>query len=115
MTPEQRERKNAADKARRLRLKAAKPAAIEAGGLIAPTAPTTAAEVLEAKIAAQAPPKARKPKAVPAPAPTVRMRVMSFKGTDAHHRAFMAAGGGAWLRGVLDAGVTAGHIRVKNK
>ena len=43
---------------------------------------------------------------------TVRMRVVTFKGTEAHYKAFMAAGGGAWLRGVLDQGVANGAIKV---
>lgn len=41
-----------------------------------------------------------------------RMRVVTWKGTEAHHKAFNAAGGGAWLRGVLDAGVANGAIKV---
>lgn len=54
---------------------------------------------------------ARKGAGAPA-GPTTRMRVITFKGTDAHYAAFMAAGSGAWLRGVLDAGVAAKHIKV---
>jgi hypothetical protein len=170
MTPEQREKKNAADKARRLRMKAETAAinqdvakafpgrAIEPGGLFAPTAPTTVAAVLTAKHAAEKaqaedgmvplsavaavkttrplrrservarrakiealkPPVEPKPKAsggkragAGAPVTTaVRMRVITFKGTQEHYDAFHAAGAGAWLRGVLDAGVALKHIKV---
>lgn len=45
---------------------------------------------------------------------TVRMRVITFKGTEAHYKAFHAAGAGSWLRGVLDAGVANGHIVPRN-
>lgn len=140
MTPEQRARKNAADRARRLRIKAGKvaPRAIESGGLVAPTAPSTLAEVVDAKIAATQPKARPKPSFVPADAPAARtafapaakkatkqktdktgrtvgerMRVITFKGTAAHYDAFHAAGAGAWLRGVLDAGVASKHIRIK--
>lgn len=124
MTPEQRARKNAADKARRLRIKEGTHVvgvrAIEPGGLVAPTAPPTAAEVLDAKIAATAvpaeppsiePPKAaaRKPRA---PAPTGPLGVITFKGTDFHRRAFKAAGGGAWLRQFLDEAAKLGKLKV---
>lgn len=57
---------------------------------------------------------ARKSIVPPAPqVPGVRMGVISFKGSAAHAKAFKAAGGGAWIRGVLDAGVAGGSIKVK--
>jgi hypothetical protein len=64
-------------------------------------------------VSAPAKPRGGARKGAGAPAgQTVRMRVITFKGTQRHYDAFHAAGAGAWLRGVLDAGVAAKHIKV---
>jgi len=129
-SPEAKERDRLAAIARRAAKKAK--AAAEVQPIFKPrTEPTPVAstDAPVAKVAPAAVPslKTTRAKTPPSPAkprggarkgagaptgPTARMRVITFKGTDAHHAAFMAAGGGAWLRGVLDAGVAAKHIKV---
>lgn len=81
--------------------------------VVATRKPAPAKKAAAKAVSAPAKPRGGARKGAGAPTGgTVRMRVITFKGTQKHYDAFHAAGAGAWLRGVLDAGVAAKHIKV---
>lgn len=106
LTPEQRARKQQADRDRRAAKKA---------GTFTPKQAAHAAPA-EPPVPAPAPPvwAPRRAAKAPEPAATTEgvMAVVTFRATERQKRLFQAAGGGAWLRGVLDAGEASGHIKL---
>ncbi len=112
MTPEQREKKNAGDRARRAAMKA---------GIWPTAAMPKARQVAKAQAVAASPVAVVKALPLPTPStpapkthggaragsgkkPTGKppLVVTSFKGTQQHIDKFKKAGGGEWIRGVLD-------------
>ena len=92
LTPEQRARKQQADRDRR--------AAKKAGTFT----PKQAAQHIQA---VSAPALTPPPRSAEEP-----MEVVAFRATEKQKRLFYAAGGGAWLRRVLDDGAASGHIKL---
>lgn len=119
LTPEQRAHKQQADRDRR--------AAKKAGTFTPKTRPVqrmegypnaaapSPAPVAPVAAAPETQPAAMTPKRRGPGAPRVaeRMTVITFKGLERHRKLFYAAGGGEWLRKVLEDGEAPGHIKVK--
>lgn len=124
LTPEQREAKQKADRDRRAAKKAGtfmpktRPvqrmegypnAAASSPVPVAPALAPVASTPRLDRNAAAITPKRRGPGA---PRVAERMTVITFKGLERHRKLFYAAGGGEWLRKVLEDGEASGHIKL---
>jgi hypothetical protein len=111
MTPEQREKKNQGDRDRRARQKAELEALKSAKQL--PLMPHIATDVpeptLREELMARKPRGGARPGSGPKPSGQAHMQVSSWKGTPAQISEFKNAGGGEWLRGVLQRRINKGE------